>query len=580
MPGPLDRTTFYAEQRRNRRAAWPLFLLSALSVAAMGIPFSLVVTPFLFIVVLVVLGATALVHPVPNQVWTTLQSFGLAVIQVMQHALDPKSSPAPDPAVVEVALRAMFLPGVIALLAAWLALRALFSSAGVGGVLLTLNARAPDTSDLKEMQLVDVAEEIAIAAGVRPPRVVLLDSPAANAAIVGSSIDDSTLIISRGLLQQLQRDELQAVVAHLVGSAGNGDLGMGMMLASVFQSFGLITTFVNAPFGPRARSILWTMLRAVTVRQPAERATLTSQAMQALSGAGDFTSGSDLDDRMSSGSKKEGPIEAARGCLLVPFGMLNFTLRFIVWVFSTALVKPALALVWRTRRYLADATAVKLTRDPDALAHALAKLAQTGQVVAAGNWTSLLFIVGPEARRAATARILRRAREMQAAEGQGAGKDYNPTVLAAVREELASAQNGNLSPEVVKQIEKISEARAAALQALRTGNVEQVRLFAATVDKTGFSGATQSDREGGLLSFHPPLYRRLQRLQRLGASVDAEAARPRPAWLSLLIGLLMILMGILLVIALVLSIGLSIVFMGGFLGVIAMLFKLLAAVLH
>ena len=54
-----------------------------------------------------------------------------------------------------------------------------------------------------------------------------------------------------------------------------------------------------------------------------------------------------------------------------------------------------IALVWRTRRYLADASAVELTRDPDGLAGALTKLARDDTGIPGGAWASHLFIVAP-----------------------------------------------------------------------------------------------------------------------------------------------------------------------------------------
>jgi Mn-dependent DtxR family transcriptional regulator len=68
------------------------------------------------------------------------------------------------------------------------------------------------------------------------------------------------------------------------------------------------------------------------------------------------------------------------------------TLKVIVF---GMVVSPAMALLWRRRRLLADATAVELTRDPDALIEALEHLRTHGASVPAGPW-SHLFVVGPE----------------------------------------------------------------------------------------------------------------------------------------------------------------------------------------
>jgi hypothetical protein len=82
--------------------------------------------------------------------------------------------------------------------------------------------------------------------------------------------------------------------------------------------------------------------------------------------------------------------------------MLRFPLmmaQFAIWMsrlaFMSFIVAPLLALVWRSRRYLADATAVQLTRNPDGVARALASLSAKGGGVPAAGWAAPLFIIGP-----------------------------------------------------------------------------------------------------------------------------------------------------------------------------------------
>jgi hypothetical protein len=66
-----------------------------------------------------------------------------------------------------------------------------------------------------------------------------------------------------------------------------------------------------------------------------------------------------------------------------------------VFFSSVALIGPLVSFMWRTRRHLADAMAVQLTRNPDALARALVHLAREKTVVPKGDELSLLFIVWP-----------------------------------------------------------------------------------------------------------------------------------------------------------------------------------------
>ncbi|MGH9158512.1 MAG: hypothetical protein ACRD2X_00790, partial [Vicinamibacteraceae bacterium] len=77
--------------------------------------------------------------------------------------------------------------------------------------------------------------------------------------------------------------------------------------------------------------------------------------------------------------------------------ILLLLLRMQVWLVRSTVVGPLMMRVWRTRRHLADATAVELTRHPDGLARALAHLEAEGGVVPGGQWFSHLFVVGPEA---------------------------------------------------------------------------------------------------------------------------------------------------------------------------------------
>src|SRR5206468_333972 len=95
----------------------------------------------------------------------------------------------------------------------WVRIRRLFSQAGTAAELHTLGARPPRAGDTEELQLGNVAAEIALAGGMTPPTVQVIDSPVANAAVVGRGPGDATVVVSRGLLEALGRDETQGIVA-------------------------------------------------------------------------------------------------------------------------------------------------------------------------------------------------------------------------------------------------------------------------------------------------------------------------------------------------------------------------------
>src|SRR5262249_25411118 len=143
----------------------------------------------------------------------------------------------------------------------WLGMMALFRRGGVGGALASLNAREPNQADLKELQLADVVQEMAIAAGLPAPKLMLLDSSGANAAAIGTSAHDARIVISRRLIDDLDRDQMQALLASLVASIGNGDLSIAFTVTSVSETCALIITMITSPFGKQSRGVVWRIIR-------------------------------------------------------------------------------------------------------------------------------------------------------------------------------------------------------------------------------------------------------------------------------------------------------------------------------
>ena len=386
VPGPVDRDSFDAAQRRHRRASWRFTFLSGLSILLMGIPMSAIVTPLLAAAALIAYDLVGLAVPVSDVLAPLSQS-------------SSSSSPTPaSPALVAAIVVALILPGAIAMLLAWLGARALFGRHGAGASVMALGARDPRAGELEERQLANVVAEMAIAGGVPPPRVKLLDSAAPNAAVIGGSLDDATVVVTTGLLEVLDRDETQAVVGVLIGSAGNGDLKIGMTIASLFQTLGVVATFLNAPWDRSSRRNLRRLLGLAL--RPRRRTAAE------IAAAGDLLAASEGDWDAQQGKKA--------GCLSVvtlPFLMAGGAFMMNRLIFGMLLVNPLLRRRWRERRYLADATAVELTRNPTALASALVALAPRGAVPPGAEWAAHLFVVGPEM-----------------AAGRGAGRREPPAV--------------------------------------------------------------------------------------------------------------------------------------------------------
>ncbi len=474
IPGPEDRVTFFEEQRRNRRATWRLAALCALAVVVMGIPLSMVLTPLLYAALLLAAYIVDLVRPIP-QVLEVLKGGGELWFQALGYFIGEVKTPVP-PGALPLGVGAMFLPGIAIMGTMGLGLHAVFARAGVGGVLLSLGARPPRRGDLEEHQLENVVQEMALAAGVPAPRVLLLDSEAANAAAIGTSPEDAAVVVSRRLLDEMDRTETQGVIGHLVGSIANGDLRIAFRILSVFQAFGMLVTLLSAPFGPRARATLGRLLRfAVRRRIAPGGADAEAEAVEAMLTEGLRTDEKDDVDRYTD---KRMPVP------LIPFILATACIKWTLFVFITFLVGPLIALLWRARRNLADATAVQLTRNPDALGRALQGLADRGAVIPGSQWAAHLFIIGPEAgRQREAARFQRELQEI-------GRRDQGQPFLKRVQDVAA-----------LEQVRRRSGAAA--------GGTADTPLNAGT-----------------FVAFHPSLQRRLKRLRALGATTEAGEARP------------------------------------------------------
>jgi Zn-dependent protease with chaperone function len=490
LPGPVNRSTFFEQQERNRAATWRLTMLCVFTVFCTGMILSLVLAPPIYGLAAVALTLAKKYGSVSPQVWHAFQQGGTTFVAILNH-FGNRPTPLPPFDILVYAAVAILLPGMVLQLILWLGIRALYLRAGAGGVLLTLGARPPRLEDLQEKKLVDVVEEMAIAGGVPSPKVMLLDSTAGNAAVVGSSRQDATLVVSRRLVEDLDRDEMQAVVGHLIASAGNGDLHIAMTMVSVYQAFGLLDTLVNSPFGPRSRRTLWRLLRMTFRRGGAAEADEVSEWLtEGLRDSG-------KDDVTTSSEK----LESKSGCLstlMLPIIIFNASLKLTMSVLSGLLFEPAAGLLWRTRRYLADATAVQLTRNPDALANALQSLRECGGLIPGGKWASHLFIVGQE--------------------------------------------SGGMPPEMAR---RIREMRKSGVQPTRENMMKLAAEAMARGDFAAMAGARAPRPEtleqatgGGMVSLHPPLEKRLKRLQMQGAHL-AAGGRPHKkslfVWLFLLL---------------------------------------------
>jgi len=190
-----------------------------------------------------------------------------------------------------------------------------------------------------ERQLVNVVDEIAIASGIVPPRVYIMDrEPSLNAFAAGTQVSKAAVIVTRGLLEHLERDELQSVVAHEFGHILNGDMRLNMRLAGLLHGILLVTLLGKMLLTPRVFMV-------------------GHEARHRALGHGGHAPNVTF------------PMMAT-GVGLVVIGSLGLLLGNIIK-----------AAVSRQREYLADASAVQFTRYPEALARALGKIADGGSKV-------------------------------------------------------------------------------------------------------------------------------------------------------------------------------------------------------
>lgn len=177
---------------------------------------------------------------------------------------------------------------------------------------------SPNSEAAKDVQLLHIVQEMAIAANLPIPDVYILNAQDINAFAAGLTPDKAAITVTQGALETLSRDELQGVIAHEFGHIYNKDMKIGLQLAAMVAGF-----FVAITLGLRLLQ---------------------------------FSSwGSDEDRRMSP-------------ALLIALGL--FIAGGIAW-FGGSILR---SLVSREREYLADATGVQFTRNPDGLIDALKKI--------------------------------------------------------------------------------------------------------------------------------------------------------------------------------------------------------------
>lgn len=198
----------------------------------------------------------------------------------------------------------------------------------LGGRLLNLSA-----SDADERRLLNVVEEMALASGSPVPPVYVLEDGSINAFAAGLTPRDAVIGITRGAIEQLDRNELQGVIAHEFSHIHHGDMLLNTRLTALLHGMLLL-------------GLIGGML---------------------LRGWSETSTGVRISSRSSSNDKNGG---GSVVLLVIGAGVVLYVLGY-VGTFFGQLIK---ASVSRQREFLADASAVQFTRDPSTIAGALKKI--------------------------------------------------------------------------------------------------------------------------------------------------------------------------------------------------------------
>ena len=261
---------------------------------------------------------------------------GAAFVEIMRHGVPPKLY--------------AYGAGITLLVIASATIYRVFQlSDGGEAVVDMVGARRvdPATTDPGERRLLNVIEEMAIASGVQVPAAYVMDQERSiNAFAAGYSPNEAVVAVTRGTLDTLSRDELQGVIGHEFSHILNGDMRLNVRLLGVL--FGIVCIGQFGQF---------------LIRSTAYRTVRVSR-------------------------ENRGP-EVALVFLGIALAMIGFLgLEF------ARVIKAAIS---RQREFLADASSVQFTRNPDGIAGALDTIAGRSTLIGdvhAEELSHMFFVQG------------------------------------------------------------------------------------------------------------------------------------------------------------------------------------------
>jgi len=208
-----------------------------------------------------------------------------------------------------------------------------------GDKLVLAQSQARELAAGEEPQLRNIVETLSIGLGITPPRIYLIDDTAPNAFATGRDPKHASIVVTRGLLDKLDRTELEGVIAHEMSHVVNRDIRVMLLVTVLVGTVALLSDWMF-------RSFAW------------------------------------------GGGARRGRDRGGGGIILIAALVLAILTPIVATLIQLA--------VSRQREYLADASGALLTRYPPGLANALRKIAADKEALEVANKaTASLYIANP-----------------------------------------------------------------------------------------------------------------------------------------------------------------------------------------
>ncbi|NLR08913.1 MULTISPECIES: zinc metalloprotease HtpX [Lactobacillaceae] len=207
-------------------------------------------------------------------------------------------------------------------------------------VVMSMNHAREITDVSQAPQLWHMIEDMALVGKVPMPRVFIIDDPSPNAFATGNSPEKSAVAVTTGILQRLNREELEGVIGHEISHVRNYDIRLQTIALALSAAIGMLVNF--------ASNWLW----------------------------------------WGGGRRRDDDRDSAGNVIVIVISIVLVILAPL----AASIAQMALS---RNREYLADASSVELTRNPQGLINALRKIDDSEPMKAADPNSSALYIGDP-----------------------------------------------------------------------------------------------------------------------------------------------------------------------------------------